>query len=83
MRHRFIQDRLTGDLIPAAEYKRAPPAGPLIMPDIEHYKEIINGTMITSRSKHREFLARHDKQEVGNEMPAWMREKEYEGKHGG
>lgn len=83
MRRRFIQDRITGELIPAEEYRRAAPVGPMIMPDIEPYKEVIGGTMITSRSHHREFLARNNKQELGNEMPAWMKEKEYERKHGG
>lgn len=38
-----------------------------VMPDIEPYQSMIDGTMITSRSQHREHLARHGYEEVGND----------------
>ena len=41
--------------------------GPMIMPDINPYKSMVTGEMITSRSAHREHLRRHNKQEIGNE----------------
>ena len=40
---------------------------PLVMPDIQPYRSMIDGTVITSRSQHREHLARHGCIEVGNE----------------
>lgn len=40
---------------------------PMIMRDIGEYKSVIDGTMITSRSAHRDHLKRHDVIEVGNE----------------
>lgn len=40
---------------------------PQIMRDIEPYKNMIDGQMISSRSEHRELLARHNCFEVGNE----------------
>ena len=40
---------------------------PMIIRDIEPYKNMINGKMITSRSEHKELLRRHNCVEVGNE----------------
>lgn len=83
-RLRYIQDRETGELFPAAEYqaKRAASRGPMIAPDIEPYKSIVTGETITSRSRHREHLRQHGCEELGNDMPGWMREKQYEERHG-
>lgn len=41
--------------------------GPMIMRDIEPYKNMIDGRMITSRSEHRELLKQHNCVEVGND----------------
>lgn len=38
-----------------------------IMPDIKPYKSMIDGSMITSRSKHRKHLRDNNCIEVGNE----------------
>lgn len=38
-----------------------------IMPDIKPYKSMIDGSEITSRSKHREHLRAHNCVEIGNE----------------
>lgn len=38
-----------------------------IMLDIQPYKSMVDGSMITSRSQHREHLRRHNCFEVGNE----------------
>lgn len=43
------------------------PAGPMVMPDIQPYTSMIDGSTITSRSKHREHLRAHGYQEVGND----------------
>lgn len=39
----------------------------MVMPDIAAYRSMIDGSMITSRSQHREHLHRHGYQEVGND----------------
>ena len=39
------------------------------MPDIQPYKSMATGEMITSRSQHREHLKEHRLNEIGNEMP--------------
>ena len=41
--------------------------GPYVMPDIAPYKSMIDGSMITSRSIHRDHLKSHGCIEVGNE----------------
>ena len=41
--------------------------GPYVMPDISPYKSMIDGSMITSRSIHRDHLKQHNCIEVGNE----------------
>jgi hypothetical protein len=68
MRKRYIQDRFSGEMIDADEYVRHDPDAPLVMKDIAPYKSMIDGSEITSRSKHREHLRQHDCIEVGNEV---------------
>jgi hypothetical protein len=67
-RQRFIQDRVTGKLIPAEEYyARDEVKAPMVMNDIQPYRSMIDGRMITSRSTHREHLKSHGCVEVGND----------------
>ena len=40
---------------------------PMVMGDIKPYQSMIDGTMITSRSQHREHLKAHGCIELGNE----------------
>jgi putative FmdB family regulatory protein len=40
---------------------------PQSMPDIQPYRSVIDGSLISSRSKHREHLKAHGCIEVGNE----------------
>jgi len=42
-------------------------SGPQVIKDIEPYKSMIDGQMITSRSRHRDHLRAHGCIEVGNE----------------
>jgi hypothetical protein len=50
-------------------------AGVMVMPDIQPYTSMIDGSTITSRSHHREHLRAHGCIEVGNEkLPAPKRE---------
>ena len=45
-------------------------SAPMVMRDMAEYKSPIDGTMVTSRSHHREHMRAHDVIEVGNErMP--------------
>lgn len=41
-----------------------------VMPDIQPYKSMIDGKMVTSRSEHRRHLKAHNCIEVGNDDPA-------------
>ena len=47
--------------------------GMQIIPDIEPYKEMHSGTIISSRREHKEFLRRNGLIEVGNERDFIMR----------
>ena len=42
-------------------------SGPQVVRDINPYKSMVTGEMITSRSKHRDHLKRHNCIEVGND----------------
>jgi hypothetical protein len=42
-------------------------ASPMVMRDIKAYKSMIDGSMISSRSTHRDHLRAHNCIEVGNE----------------
>lgn len=75
MRRRYIQDPQTGELVPAEQYQRERPDGPMICDDITPYRSMVTGELITSRSKHREHLRRHEMQEVGDNMPRFLRDK--------
>lgn len=46
------------------------PASAYVQPDIQPYRSMVDGTMITSRSQHREHLRKHGVVEVGND---WKR----------
>lgn len=64
----YIQDPVTLKLVPKDEYyQRQDVDAPMIMGDIQPYKSMIDGQMITSRSQHRSHLKQHGMVEVGNE----------------
>lgn len=67
MRRRYIQCPVTHNLIPVEEYRSIEPKSAMVMPDIEPYQSMADGTWITSRSQHREHLKRHGCIEIGNE----------------
>lgn len=72
-RQRYIQDPHTHKLIPAEEWTGpSNPAYPYVMPDIQPYKSMQTGEMITSRSQHRAHLKQHGLIEIGNEIKAAM-----------
>ena len=73
MRTRYIQDPDTGKLIPFDEYYSEPVA-PMVMPDIEPYQSMADGTIIASRSQHRAHLKRHNCIEIGNETSYLLKE---------
>ena len=49
------------------ERKTSELSSPMVIRDIEPYKNMIDGKMITSRSAHRDLLRAHNCVEVGNE----------------
>lgn len=64
----YIQDPVTHKLIPKSEYYAQQDVNaPMIIGDIQPYKSMIDGRMITSRSQHRNHLKQHGMIEVGNE----------------
>lgn len=68
MRKSYVQDPVTLELVPKDEYvRREDINAPMVMGDIQPYKSMIDGSMITSRSVHREHLKQHRCIEVGNE----------------
>jgi len=70
-RQRYIQDPVTHKLIPADEwYGSSEPSSAYIIPDIQPYKSMQTGEMITSRSHHKAHLRQHGLVEIGNEVKA-------------
>lgn len=68
MRTRYIQDPDTLQLVPAEDYYGSrEPVAPMVMPDIQPYKSMLTGELISSRSTHRAHLKQHGMVEVGNE----------------
>jgi isopropylmalate/homocitrate/citramalate synthase len=71
MRQRYIQEPGTGKLIKAedwAQHQYEKQHGPMVMGDIQPYKSMVTGEMITSRSQHREHLKKHGLREIGNDV---------------
>ena len=64
MRKRYIQ--IDGVLYEKGTEPQ--PVGVQVIPDINPYRSMIDGTMITSRSKHREHLKANHCVEVGNDI---------------
>lgn len=56
---------INGEWVPIDQ--RIPVEGVMIYPDIQPYQSMADGSMITSRSQHREHLKKHNCFEVGNE----------------
>jgi hypothetical protein len=67
MKHRWIY--INGEAIPAGRFEPEPVADYHVMPDIQPYQSMCDGSMITSRSQHREHLRAHGVIELGNEAP--------------
>lgn len=67
MRTRYRQ--INGELIEITDGYVATecPIAPYVMPDIRPYQSMIDGSYISSRSRHREHLRQHNCIEVGNE----------------
>lgn len=59
-----------GDWVEIDRYAPRPkPKGPMILRDIDPYRCVVDGEMITSRSRHRQKLKETGCQEWGNETP--------------
>ena len=68
MRTSYVQDPVTHELVPKDEYyRRYDVNAPMVMPDIQPYQSMIDGSIINSRSRHREHLREHGCVEVGND----------------
>jgi hypothetical protein len=74
MRKTYVQAP-DGKLIPKDEYHRPESTGPAIVGDMEPYQSTITGETITGRAAHREHLRKHGHEEVGDQMPKFLREK--------
>jgi hypothetical protein len=73
---------VNGELVEKGSKEHYESLGPMVMPDIQPYKSMIDGSMITSRSVHRDHLRQHNCIEVGNEKmePSCHRQKTLDGK---
>jgi hypothetical protein len=67
---RYIQHPVTHELIPADQFHENTDTVIHIIGDIQPYQSQIDGSIITSRSKHREHLKAHGCIEVGNDTLA-------------
>ena len=65
MRKTYIY--VNGKLVEKGSDEHYDSLGPMVMPDIQPYKSMIDGSMITSRSVHRDHLRQHNCIEIGNE----------------
>lgn len=71
-RKSYVQTKIDGKwvLVPKEEYTRVDVKAPYVIDDIQPYRSMENGKIISSRSTHRAHLRAHNLVEVGNEkMP--------------
>lgn len=79
VRGSFIWDSARGEMVDKNEYYANQPAtsgGVLIFDDIQPYKSMITGEMISSRRKHSQHLRQHNMVETANEQAYIARRKE-------
>lgn len=68
MKKSWVQDPVTGELIPKDEYRGpSQQKGAYVVPDIQGYQSMATGEWISSRTSHRDHLKRHSLIEIGNE----------------
>lgn len=73
VRGKFVWDSAQKRMVPEDEfYESVQPAAPYVVGDIQPYKSMQTGEMITSRSHHRAHLKQHGLIEIGNEIKAAM-----------
>lgn len=70
-RKSYVQVKIEGKwtLIPKEDYRPPEKRTHMVIPDLQPYKSMATGEMITSRRQHRDHLRRHNLVEVGNEKP--------------
>ena len=72
MKRRWIY--VKGDLVEVTDYQpEQRKTGWQVMPDIQPYKSMIDGSIISSRSVHREHLKQHGCIEVGNDSSLYRK----------
>ena len=82
-RGRFIWDKEKRDFVSFDEYVfPVNNSAPMVMGDIKPYQSMIDGSIIESRSKHREHLKQHGMIEVGNETKYLNQRKPLESPNG-
>lgn len=71
VRGSFIWDAIKGEMVDKNEYYASQSSNNthMIMPDIQPYKAVGTGEVISSRSQHREYLKRNNLVEFGNDKP--------------
>jgi len=71
-RKRYIQKIIDGKsrFVEVSENYRPEPSAPAILGDIQPYRSMVTGEMITSRSRHRAHLKDHGMIEIGNDIDA-------------
>jgi hypothetical protein len=69
VRGSFVWDSAQGKMVSKDEYyaNKSEVNAPIVMNDIQPYKSMQTGEMITSRSTHRQHLKQHGLIEIGNE----------------
>lgn len=65
MRRRFVQ--IDGELHEVSQDYVPEPRSHYVMGDIQPYTSMIDGSVISSRSRHREHLRQHGCVEIGND----------------
>ena len=64
---RYVYDHATDSMVEITNAPERRSTSYQVMPDIQPYQSMVDGTLITSRSHHREHLKQHGCEEVGND----------------
>lgn len=75
MRRRYVYDRETDSMVEVGQdyVPESRSTSYQVMPDIQPYKSMIDGSHITSRSHHREHLRQNGCVEVGNDSSLYKK----------
>lgn len=80
-RRRYVWDPELKELVEVPMNRGAEESSAYVWGDIESYKSVVDGTVITDRKQHREHLKRHNMAPTADYTETWRKAREERAQH--